>query len=131
MCSTRVRSSPVFVFRTQTISVDWRPGADAFDGDAARLLLNLVLLAKDCLPRGGVVEVTATEAGLGATARGEACALGDEAREVLVDHGGPSGPRGAQAYLTRLLGARRGLPVTVVSAPQALAFTAGNGGCDL
>lgn len=106
-------------------ALEWRPDADAFDGEAARLLLNLILLAKDCLPRGGVIGVAATDAGLGVTAKGEVCALGDEARDVLLDGGEPSGPRAAQAHFTKLLGARRGLPVAVAFISEGLAFTAG------
>ena len=78
------------------------------NGATARLLLNLVLLAKDALPRGGTITASIGAAGPQVVARGEPSSLSDEARQVLVDNCPPSGPRGAQAEFARVLAAQSG-----------------------
>lgn len=105
-------------------TLDWHSDAPGFDGGTARLVLNLVLLAKDSLPRGGVVTVATHGDALTVSARGEASALADEARAVLLGGAEPDGPRGAQARLAVLLGHRRGTPVAVSFTSGGLAFTA-------
>lgn len=103
-------------------SVEWDSDAPGFDGEAARLILNLVLLAKDALPRGGVVTVTARGDRLAVSAQGEPTVLGDEARAVLLDGAEPQGPRGAQAALAMLLARRRGGGLKVAFTAGGLAF---------
>ena len=41
------------------IQLDWPSAADGLPPGAARLLLNMILLAIDCLPRGGRIQVAA------------------------------------------------------------------------
>lgn len=92
-------------------TLDWHAAPGDIDGRRARLLLNLVMLAHDSLPRGGRIRVRIDEqAGLSAVGEGEAAALGLEVRDVLLDGHPPSGPRAAQASLTLVL-AGRGLVV--------------------
>lgn len=78
---------------------------------AAKLLLNMVLLATECLPRGGTVRVKAEPGpgGLGVEAvaepeTGEA-RLSDEAAAALAGEAAPAAltPRTVQAHYTRLL----------------------------
>ncbi len=103
-------------------SVDWDSDSPGFDGETARLILNLVLLAKDALPRGGVVAVTSRKGQLTVAAQGEATVLGDEARAVLLEGAEPQGPRGAQAALAALLARRRGSGLGVAFTAGGLAF---------
>lgn len=42
-------------FATTKASLDWEPGVRAIPKDAARLCLNLLLVALDCIPRGGEI----------------------------------------------------------------------------
>lgn len=106
------------------IVLDWRIGAPSLGGDTTRLLLNFVLLAKDSLPRGGCITVEAVDGIPSVIALGEPVCATDEARIVLADGGEPTGPRGAQAYFTRLLAEGMGGGVELSSARAGLAFTA-------
>jgi len=81
------------------ITLDWQVAVVDLPTVTARLLLNLVLIARDALPRGGAITVTAESV----TARGAPVTLTDEARQVLVDGAAAEGPRGGQAELTRRL----------------------------
>lgn len=103
------------------LQLEWRV-PETLEGRMARLLLNLVLLARDALPRGGIIEVDVTggpSTRLAVTARGETAALTEEARSVLTEGAAPSGPRGAQAQFARLLAAEAGGCAIQVSAVQS------------
>lgn len=110
------------------IVLSWpgRPGA--LDGAAARLLLNLVLLAKDALPRGGRIAVSLDGPLPAVVAHGEPAALSDEAKQVLQDGRAPSGPRGAQAELARILAERAGGKLTAAFTPEGLALRVASSG---
>ncbi|OAN52318.1 hypothetical protein A6A04_01085 [Paramagnetospirillum marisnigri] len=94
----------------------WTCGRDRLDGEAARLVLNLVLLARDALPRGGTVDVTIDaasrldRAGVSVEFRGQGARLDDQTMRCLSEQSLPDGPREAQAWLTgklvRKIGAR-------------------------
>ncbi|MGE5475760.1 MAG: histidine phosphotransferase family protein [Bacteroidales bacterium] len=90
------------------IVLSWPAPPGALDGAAARLLLNLVLLAKDALPRGGRLTVNCAGAWPTVLAYGEPASLSEEARQVLAEGQPPAGPRGAQAELARILADRAG-----------------------
>ena len=81
------------------IALDWRIAAADLPASTTRLVLNLVLIARDSLPRGGTIIVTSSSA----IAQGPSVALTDEARQVLIDGVAAEGPRGGQAELTRRL----------------------------
>lgn len=104
------------------IVLSWPGPPGALDGATARLLLNLVLLAKDALPRGGRLRVDCAGCAPSVIAHGEPAALTDEARLVLVEGCPPSGPRGAQAEFTRILAERAGGRLSVAVTPDGLAL---------
>lgn len=106
------------------LALEWRSDEPSLDGETARLVLNLVLIAKDALPRGGKVAVTAKGRDLVVVARGEPMALADDAREVLLNGAQAGGPRGAQAQFTRSMGRARGQEVVVSFSPEGLVLTA-------
>lgn len=106
----------------------WPDPPPSLDGGTARLLLNLVLLAKDALPRGGRIRVdTGAAEGVRVVAHGEPAALSEEARAVLNDGVEPTGPRGAQAYLVRLLAEKAGGCFSASVTPEGLALAIGIG----
>lgn len=113
--------------------LDWRVAAPTFGGESARLLLNIVLLAKDALPRGGRITVEAVDGLPVVTALGDPAdptdkakaVLSDEAKAVLIDRQPPTGPRGAQAYFTRLLVEKLAAGMDISLTRTGLSFTTG------
>jgi histidine phosphotransferase ChpT len=101
----------------------WDDAPAALDGETARLVLNLVLLAKDALPRGGRMMLSFEDGRPRVVAHGEPASLTDEARAVLQDDKPPSGPKGAQAYFARILAGRQGADLTVCLTPEGLALS--------
>jgi histidine phosphotransferase ChpT len=96
------------------LTLRWACDRLRLDGETARLVLNVILLARDALPRGGqiTVEITPdrpeTGAGLVIAYSGPGARLGDELTQALTTDSPPTGPRGAQAGFTRLLAAQFG-----------------------
>ncbi len=111
------------------IALEWGEGDPAakWDAEAAKLLLNLILLARDSLPRGGVVrvEVAAGEKvfarvearGRGAQPTGAATAL------KATDLSG-LGPRGAQGYYAAKLAKRLGWAINYEDSHDSMIFVA-------
>jgi histidine phosphotransferase ChpT len=106
------------------IVLDWCIGAPSLGGDTTRLLLNFILLAKDSLPRGGRITAEAVDGIPSVIAVGEPACVTDEAGAVLRGGNEPGGPRGAQAYFTRLLAEGMGSEIEVSTAHGGLSFTA-------
>lgn len=99
------------------ITLEWHDGLDQpWSAVPARLLLNLVLLARDCLPRGGAIRVEGRAEGpmLTVIAEGPQAVSGETAAALHAS--GPEGltPRGAQGYLAARLAARANLAVRLV-----------------
>lgn len=90
------------------VRLSWPSQPSHLDGEMARLLLNMVLLSKDCLPRGGLIQVDMAAGLPTLNLSGDPASLNDEARAVLVEGKPPTGPKGAQAWLTRALAERTG-----------------------
>ncbi|MBC7906628.1 MAG: hypothetical protein H7Y60_07770 [Rhodospirillaceae bacterium] len=107
------------------IQLDWTAPPPNLDGETARLLLNLVLLAKDALPRGGRITVTLDQGRPRVVAYGEPASLNDEARAVLTGKCPPSGPKGAQAFFVRTLAERLGGGLVASLTPEGLALSIG------
>ncbi|MCR6629777.1 MAG: histidine phosphotransferase family protein [Magnetospirillum sp.] len=105
------------------IALSWPEPPVAVDGATARLLLNLVLLAKDALPRGGRIRIGLEGGRLRVVAHGEPAALSDEARQVLADGAQPTGPRGGQARFAQVLAERMGGRLKVELTAEGLALT--------
>jgi histidine phosphotransferase ChpT len=87
----------------------------SLDGESARLLLNLILLARDALPRGGevTVEVGAESLDRGMPLAvgfaGEGAGLSDEVVGLLLGlASAPSSPRAAQAWFARAIAGKTG-----------------------
>jgi len=112
----------------QSLTLSWRDGGTAaWAAGAAKMLLNLVLLARDCLPRGGVVRVEA-RSGEGPLARVSAEGPGAQPGEAAAEWAAAAsplaslGPRGAQGRYARLLAERLGLAPTLESAADRVVF---------
>lgn len=103
------------------IALDWSCDRAQVDGATARLMLNLVLIARDALPRGGRIAASVGTAGpglgLNVEARGQGVGLTAEARLVLLEEAPPSGPRGAQAWFARKLAEGQGVNLTATTVP--------------
>jgi len=110
-------------------ALDWSSERADIDGETARLLLNMVLIARDALPRGGRIVArcgreVGDDAGLRVSATGEGMGLSAEARLVLIDGAPPSGPRGAQAWFALHLARAKGLKIRLDPGPGEISIMA-------
>ncbi len=107
-------------------ALDWatgQPPAAAPEG-LGKLLLNLIVLGEECLPRGGTLGVALLDGAAGlevsVTARGTGARLRDEnqpalAEDVVIEE---LTPRNVHGYFTRLLAQRMGSDL-IVDSPGA------------
>lgn len=86
------------------VTLSWR-AEGRLDADRSRLLLNLALLGRDALPRGGSLTVESAQPSgrLVVTAQGPVADLGEAAAGLGTAAVSDLSPRGAQARLTALL----------------------------
>jgi len=82
------------------VGLDW-PGLWTLPADLSRLVMNLVLVAHDCLPRGGTIRVSCDLAEL-VVAEGPRAALHSDVCAVMEISSSPTTPRGAQAWFSVL-----------------------------
>ncbi|HLI10716.1 MAG TPA: histidine phosphotransferase family protein [Alphaproteobacteria bacterium] len=102
---------------------EWRPSRDGL-----KLLLNLIVLASEALPRGGRVEVMAVQRAeqmeIIVKAAGEQAGLGDEASRAFRGEARIEEltARTAHAYFTGRLSARGELSVAIAESAESIAF---------
>lgn len=99
------------------------PAGEAPEG-LGKLLLNLIVLGDECLPRGGALDVVLSEGAAGlevaVTANGTGARLREESQPVLADDViiDELTPRNVHGYFTRLLARRMGSDL-IVDSPGA------------
>lgn len=136
MSSDQLRSLIADFFGSQmgdseALRFDWdTAGQQIWESDEAKLLLNLVLMARDCLPRGGVVSVALPTGAtprdawphLRVTAQGTRAAAAEAAKALQAMDVGGLKPRGAQGYYTTLLAQRLGLSINYEDSHDRVVF---------
>ncbi|HIJ63795.1 MAG TPA: hypothetical protein HPQ04_13970 [Rhodospirillaceae bacterium] len=99
------------------LAVDWRDGGvEPWPGGPAKLLLNLLLVARDCLPRGGRLRVSARQSPaelVEMVAEGANAAPAEAVAGLLRADTAGLGPRGAQGFYTRCLAERQAVPIDI------------------
>ena len=110
-------------YENSKVKVIWKDLAvpDEAGADLGKVLLNLIALAGECLPRGGDVMVeidTAVAPGKArVTATGANCAIRDDSAEALADDIDIESltPRNVQGFFTRLMARRMGSDLEIDS----------------
>jgi histidine phosphotransferase ChpT len=94
----------------------WSAPAVAMPRPAVRVIVNLLLIANECLPRGGTVEITAEKHGEGGevivTAKGPRAKLREATAAALRGEGGELTGHTIQPTLTGLLARQGGVELT-------------------
>jgi histidine phosphotransferase ChpT len=112
----------------EDLRLDWEDcGQIAWEPGPAKLLLNLVLLGRDCLPRGGALAVRARRADgpvISVIAEGPHAAPGEAAVVITAAGAEKLGPRGAQGFYAMCLAANLGLTVNYKTSHDCVEFTA-------
>ena len=111
------------------LALDWKIIEAELSADVSRLVLNMVMTARDALPRGGTVSVESVVLGetwkLNVVAKGEGARLAEEAHDVLIDDAIATGPRGAQAQLLKILSDRQGYGLQTNTSEGMITLTVG------
>ena len=106
--------------------LDWQIVEAELPFHVARLVLNLIMTARDALPRGGSVSIQAQRTdqswALNVIAEGSEIRVAEDAREVLLQDIVSTGPRGAQTLLLKILAAQFGLTLQVLIEPSRFAI---------
>jgi len=111
------------------VELQWKPHAVNWPKDWAKLLMNVVLLGADCLPRGGRVVVETSEdpakPGFNVTASGMVARFGAEAEKALLGetNDGLDG-RSIQPFLTHQLAKGLNARLSVTPAEGEVRFAA-------
>lgn len=88
-------------------------------GSHARLVLNMGLLAHDCVPRGGWIRFACDHSGL-VLVEGAKAALHQDAAAILEGGANPSTPRGAQAWFARHEARTLGYDIAIACAADSV-----------
>ncbi len=110
------------------IELQWQAHPLNWPKDWAKLLMNTVLVAADCLPRGGTVKVETSPASpsFSVVATGSVARLSSEAeRALLGEPGGGLDGRSIQPYLTYQLSRGVNASLTKTSTEGEVRFVAG------
>jgi histidine phosphotransferase ChpT len=79
------KSVAVNLLNSAEMAIDWQSGGEAdLPAGAGRILLNLTLLAVECLPRGGNVRVSASPRRVSVEATGPQARLAGEAKSAMT-----------------------------------------------
>ncbi len=105
---------------------DWRldwptDAALAGSGEQVKLLLNLICVAQECLPRGGIILVSPGSEGL-ITATGSAVQIGEAALGLTEPDPARLPPRAAQGAYAALLARRLGLFIQIQPVDGGIRF---------
>ena len=109
------------------LTLDWSDGETApWEPEDAKLLVNLILLARDCLPRGGVIRVKARSGGGSeVVAEGRGAVPGESSAALEATQVEGLSPRGAQGFYAARIASRKGFEVSVRSVADSVAFRVG------
>jgi len=103
--------------------LDW-PGeiTGIASADHAKLLLNLISLAQECLPRGGIIAVRPQERQI-VVASGPSVQMGEAAQGLEATDMSRMSPRGAQGAYAALLAKRIGSSISAVQDDMKVSFS--------
>jgi histidine phosphotransferase ChpT len=106
----------------------WNAPAVAMPRPAVRVIVNLLLIANECLPRGGTVELTAEKLGDGGeiivTAKGPRAKLKEATAAALRGDAGELSGHTIQPTLTSLLAKQGGVEISTRESEERVEFIA-------
>jgi len=107
------------------VALEWPATLDpTHSGMAARLVLNLLMVARDCLPRGGTVRLSAGgNGGLACIAQGPQAAFADAAKALAAAGAAGLSPRGAQGFLAARLARQAGMKIAATAQAGRVTLT--------
>jgi histidine phosphotransferase ChpT len=113
------------VFKAELV---WSAPEVAMPRPAVRVIVNLLLIANECLPRGGKVEITAAKYGDGGevivTATGPRAKLKEATGVALRGEGGELNGHTIQPTLTSLLAQQGGVEISLRESEEKVEFVA-------
>ena len=106
----------------------WSAPAVAMPRPAVRVIVNLLLIANECLPRGGTVEITAAKTGEGGevvvTAKGPRAKLREATALALKGEAGELSGHTIQPTLTNLLARQGGVELSARESEEKVELVA-------
>jgi histidine phosphotransferase ChpT len=112
------------VFATFKAKLDWQAPDIALPRAVIRVVLNLLLIANDCLPKGGTVTLVLEEGQLKVFAAGERMKLKADTAAGLAGNFSEDGYQGLnpQPFLTALLARQAGVEPIATETPERIEF---------
>ena len=119
------RERALAYFNGEKVSIDWPATGAVLPRDLVKLSVNLVVIAADCLMRGGAVSVRAVDGGLDIAASGERVGMNDGVRAALAGETALADvdAHKVQAYYAGRLAAGAGYAIGVNVGESAASFT--------
>ena len=110
-----------------SIRLDWKISCpNGWTGIKAKILVNLLLLARDSLPRGGQITVNqGADGAIEVVAKGVNARPGDSADALNARNTNELAPRAIQGYYAAQFAAAEGLKILVFPATELVAFRVG------
>lgn len=102
----------------------WSVGSVAMPRPAVRVIVNLLLIANECLPRGGTVELTAQNGEVVVTAKGPRAKLREPTALALRGEQGELSGHTIQPTLTALLAQQGGVEISTRESEEQVEFIA-------